>query len=250
MNRTFKAVICRTMSAAILFSMALSISSCGNSDSGKPKKITKKSPWFNSNVYDIDCGADHNRKVDLRNIRLTLSGADDKYLVVYSTGSYDMSIAEMENGSDFEYFTLNVIDRKTMEVVNTIDLTKAPTMEIWQTIDKCPTKALTCVYTHEIRIELDEDNNRSVAYTIEKESGMSRFCCKFAKEKGTTNMRTIINIAMLCMLTPLLASAAIDRNAVVSRNNPVITKADTLASLSVGNGHFATTVDVRFRTWS
>ena len=126
MNRTFKAVICRTMSAAILFSMALSISSCGNSDSGKPKKITKKSPWFNSNVYDIDCGADHNRKVNLRDIRLTLSGADDKYLVVYSTGSYDMSIAEMENGSDFEYFTLNVIDRKTMEVVNTIDLTKAP----------------------------------------------------------------------------------------------------------------------------
>ena len=57
-------------------------------------------------------------------------------------------------------------------------------------------------------------------------------------------MKTIINIAILCMLTPLLASAAIDRNAVVSRNNPVITKADTLASLSVGNGHFATTVDV------
>ena len=57
-------------------------------------------------------------------------------------------------------------------------------------------------------------------------------------------MRTIINIAMLCMLTPMLASAAIDRQAVVSRNNPVITKADTLASLSVGNGHFATTVDV------
>lgn len=57
-------------------------------------------------------------------------------------------------------------------------------------------------------------------------------------------MKTIINIAILCMLTPLLASAAIDRQAVVSRNNPVITKADTLASLSVGNGHFATTVDV------
>ncbi|MBR1767088.1 MAG: hypothetical protein IJ742_00040 [Prevotella sp.] len=57
-------------------------------------------------------------------------------------------------------------------------------------------------------------------------------------------MKTIINIAILCMLVPLLASAAIDRNAVVSRNNPVITKADTLASLSVGNGHFATTVDV------
>ncbi|MCR5406940.1 MAG: GNAT family N-acetyltransferase [Lachnospiraceae bacterium] len=44
-----------------------------------------------------------------------------------------------------------------------IDLTQAPTMEIWQTIDKCPTGALSCVYTHETGIELDEDNSRSVA---------------------------------------------------------------------------------------
>ncbi len=36
----------------------------------------------------------------------------------------------------------------------------------------------------------------------------------------------------------------IDRQAVLSRNNPKITKADPLASLTVGNGHFATTVDV------
>ena len=36
----------------------------------------------------------------------------------------------------------------------------------------------------------------------------------------------------------------INRQAVTGRNNPVITKADPLASLTVGNGHFATTVDV------
>ena len=36
----------------------------------------------------------------------------------------------------------------------------------------------------------------------------------------------------------------IDRLAVVERNNPVITSADALASLTVGNGHFCTTVDV------
>ena len=36
----------------------------------------------------------------------------------------------------------------------------------------------------------------------------------------------------------------INRQAVTQRNNPVITEADPLASLSVGNGHFATTVDV------
>ncbi len=36
----------------------------------------------------------------------------------------------------------------------------------------------------------------------------------------------------------------INRGAVVSRNNPLVTEANALASLSVGNGHFATTVDV------
>ena len=39
-------------------------------------------------------------------------------------------------------------------------------------------------------------------------------------------------------------TAAIDRQAVVTRHNPLITEADPLASLSVGNGHFATTVDI------
>ena len=39
-------------------------------------------------------------------------------------------------------------------------------------------------------------------------------------------------------------TASIDREAVLFRNNPVVTNADPLASLSVGNGHFCTTVDV------
>lgn len=39
-------------------------------------------------------------------------------------------------------------------------------------------------------------------------------------------------------------TASIDREAVLFRNSPVITTADPLASLTVGNGHFATTVDV------
>ena len=39
-------------------------------------------------------------------------------------------------------------------------------------------------------------------------------------------------------------TASIDRPAVLNRNNPIITEADPLASLTVGNGHFATTVDV------
>ena len=39
-------------------------------------------------------------------------------------------------------------------------------------------------------------------------------------------------------------TSAIDRQAVVNRHNPIITEADPLASLSVGNGHIAATVDV------
>ena len=44
--------------------------------------------------------------------------------------------------------------------------------------------------------------------------------------------------------TALTVHASINRQALVSRNNPVVTMADTLASLSVGNGGFAFTTDV------
>lgn len=39
-------------------------------------------------------------------------------------------------------------------------------------------------------------------------------------------------------------TTGIDRQAVVTRNNPIVREASPLASLSVGNGHFAATVDV------
>jgi len=42
----------------------------------------------------------------------------------------------------------------------------------------------------------------------------------------------------------MMNAEKIDRKAVVTRNNPHVTKQDNLSSLSVGNGHFATTVDV------
>jgi hypothetical protein len=58
-------------------------------------------------------------------------------------------------------------------------------------------------------------------------------------------------ITLLCLLIPALCMAIgqheqkpINRQTVTGRNNPVITQADPLASLTVGNGHFATTVDV------
>lgn len=56
-------------------------------------------------------------------------------------------------------------------------------------------------------------------------------------------MNKLSNI-IICLLVSLHISAAIDRRSVVNRNNPVITEANPLTSLSVGNGHFVTTVDV------
>ncbi|MBQ0072808.1 MAG: hypothetical protein KBT34_01295 [Prevotella sp.] len=56
-------------------------------------------------------------------------------------------------------------------------------------------------------------------------------------------MRKIALILMLMMVTIVMAQK-INRKAVVTRNNPHVTTADNLSSLTVGNGHFATTVDV------
>ena len=39
-------------------------------------------------------------------------------------------------------------------------------------------------------------------------------------------------------------ASTIDREQVVMRNNPHVVSADTLASLTVGNGHFAFTADI------
>ena len=45
-----------------------------------------------------------------------------------------------------------------------IDLNAAPTAEVWKAVSACPSGALTCVYPHDVKIELDEAAHRSVAY--------------------------------------------------------------------------------------
>jgi len=59
---------------------------------------------------------------------------------------------------------------------------------------------------------------------------------------------TIVAASLLAATTALFAcssdNAKIDREALVNRNNPHLTAVDTLASLTVGNGGFAFTVDI------
>ena len=52
-----------------------------------------------------------------------------------------------------------------------IDVSIAPIAEIWQTVSECPSGALTCVYNHDIRITLDTDSCKSIAYDGEKQIG-------------------------------------------------------------------------------
>ena len=54
--------------------------------------------------------------------------------------------------------------------------------------------------------------------------------------------KTLLTTLMAC-LTLAASAQPIDREAVVKRNNPHVTTLDTLASLTVGNGGFALTVD-------
>jgi hypothetical protein len=54
---------------------------------------------------------------------------------------------------------------------------------------------------------------------------------------------SIIVLLLFVAVTTMAATEGIDRKALVGRNNPVVQSVDTLASLSVGNGGFAVTVD-------
>lgn len=44
-----------------------------------------------------------------------------------------------------------------------IDLGRGKNPDIWQTVKKCPSGALDIVYNHDVKIELDEENFRSIA---------------------------------------------------------------------------------------
>jgi protein-glucosylgalactosylhydroxylysine glucosidase len=65
---------------------------------------------------------------------------------------------------------------------------------------------------------------------------------------GIQNLRSVSFLLSMFILffcaEKKLTTATIDRYSLVTRNNVVLTKPDTLGSLSVGNGEFAFTVDV------
>ena len=44
-----------------------------------------------------------------------------------------------------------------------INIDDAPTAKVWKAVSACPSGALTCVYTHEVRIVFEPEAHRSIA---------------------------------------------------------------------------------------
>ncbi|MDE6637032.1 MAG: hypothetical protein K2K32_02205, partial [Muribaculaceae bacterium] len=71
---------------------------------------------------------------------------------------------------------------------------------------------------------------------------MNISCRYFSVHTTSVAAKLLVATAIMCGCSS--NSGKIDRLALVSRNNPHITAIDTMASLTVGNGHFAFTADI------
>ena len=131
-----KSTATKITSVVLAASMALSFAACskqgktgGNGDdretSHSGDKIAADTPWFNSKVTTFKPEVDDSKPLEY--CYSNLSGVDDDYIVVMTTGYY-----KMPNGNDIDWENFNyneysinqisVLDRKTYETVNTIDL--------------------------------------------------------------------------------------------------------------------------------
>ncbi|MCR5273111.1 MAG: (4Fe-4S)-binding protein [Lachnospiraceae bacterium] len=65
-----------------------------------------------------------------------------------------------------------------------INMNRAENAEIWQTVEKCPSGALTCVARHNIDVVFEPENCRSVALDGDKKIGE----CDFADTEDGWNI--------------------------------------------------------------
>ena len=129
----------KAVSAALVFATVLSAAACNKKDnkdngggtSGLPEtvsrgqKIAADSPWYESTSTTFTPTVETTKKI--QSLGSTFAGADDKYIIVSSTGNYQIP-ENMDwskyNSKEYEIALLTVVDRNTKQVVNSIDLTK------------------------------------------------------------------------------------------------------------------------------
>lgn len=131
----------KIMSVALVCAIAFSAASCGkkNNNNGaddgsgvgmqetsrRGQKITSDSPWYESTSATFTPELDKSRTAQY--VFSNLVGADEKYVVAYSSGNYQLPENfdwSKYSSKDVEVALVTVVDRSTMKVVSSIDLTK------------------------------------------------------------------------------------------------------------------------------
>ena len=122
MNRMNNHKLYKAIALVLLFSIALSVASCGAKEQGgKAKKISSDSPWYDAEVIPFKLETKKNKVV--YGLNYYLLGADDKYISVYSDGAYD--VAQWTDDVKYEDWLISfvtLIDRTTKKTVKSIDL--------------------------------------------------------------------------------------------------------------------------------
>ena len=119
-----KNILRKTVTTVLALSMLLSIGACTKRKTASHggRLIEEDSPWFNDKTIEVDSGADKDRKTDY--IFSMLSGIDDKYMVVYTQGSYEMPKDfdwETQSYSELMIANISLIDKATGEVAKVIN---------------------------------------------------------------------------------------------------------------------------------
>ena len=122
MNRMNNHKLYKAIALVLLFSIALSVASCGAKEQGgKAKKISSDSPWYDAEVIPFKLETKKNKVV--YGLNYYLLGADDKYIAVYSNGAYD--VAQWTDDVKYEDWLISfvtLIDRTTKKTVKSINL--------------------------------------------------------------------------------------------------------------------------------
>lgn len=125
-----KKISCKIISCALIAAMALPVASCGKKNSKSREKspsgtkITADSPWFENNIFTVKPELKLDKKTEY--VTQSITGIDEDYMVIYSSGYYKMPTGdnvnwETFNSNDYAINMISVIDRKTEKTLNTFD---------------------------------------------------------------------------------------------------------------------------------
>ena len=137
-----KTTVRKAVAASLALSVSLSFAACskktGESGIGSEEvshsgtKIASDSPWYSSDIIEVNPVIDKNR--ELESLYSRYAGSDDNYIVVMTNGYYKIPNDydwNNFNNSDFAIYTATVLDRATKQVVNTIDLNELLSLETY-----------------------------------------------------------------------------------------------------------------------